>query len=103
MADPNWAENFAKYRSEHGAETLTRYHGRDRNFICKKTDGQSANLVEIGTHEEITVSYEDFKKNFFLIIMDWEPAFHFASGEKLEALKVEYEKEKAAFQYCLGV
>ncbi|XUP61572.1 hypothetical protein FS819_028975 (plasmid) [Allorhizobium sp. Av2] len=80
-----------------------RYQGLGRDFVCKKSDGQSVSLVEIGSHEEITVSYEEFRKDFFLVLMDWEPAFAFASGEERDKLQVELEKEVAAFKYCLGI
>lgn len=99
----DWNEGFERHRAIYGAETLTRYYGLGRSFICKETDGRTAILVEIGSQEEIEVAYEEFKKTFFLTFMDWEPAFAFASEEQRVLLEAEHRKEVATIKYCLGV
>lgn len=103
MDDTDWTEAFAQHRLVHGAETLTRYLGRGRHFICKKSDGQSVSLVEIGTHEVITVVYEEFRREFILMFMDWEPSFILAGEDEAAKLQAAYEQEVAAFKYCMGI
>lgn len=89
------------YRVNHGANTLMPYKGRGDSWICKEVDDQQATLVKLGSSDQLIVSADDFKSEFFNYFVD-ESVFYFGNPDMKAALSSEIALQIAAMKTCLA-
>ncbi|MCZ8254693.1 MAG: hypothetical protein O9327_03275 [Polaromonas sp.] len=91
---------FDLYRERHGSDSLMLHVGRGKVFVCKRHDADSATLVEVRSHAEVTMTAKEFKAEFKLCFVD-EANLYCGSPEDKASAQRQIDAQAAAVRYCI--
>lgn len=91
---------FDSYRERHGGDSLMLHAGRGKVFVCKRHDPDSATLVEVRSHAEVTMTAKEFKAEFKFCFVD-EAILYCGSPEDRASAQRLIEAQAAAVRFCI--